>query len=98
MKAASTATLNLFRRAALGFASAALSVVSLAEQPATTVPNLMTFSGTVSAAGSSSGVAGMTFALYKDQDGGAPLWIETQNVQFDAKGHYTVQLGATKPS
>jgi hypothetical protein len=25
------------------------------------------------------------------------LWLETQNVQADAKGNYTVQLGATKP-
>ncbi len=38
---------------------------------------------------------GVTFALYKDQQGGAPLWLETQNVAVDAAGHYSVQLGAT---
>jgi hypothetical protein len=27
------------------------------------------------------GVVGVTFYLYKDQEGGAPLWLETQNVQ-----------------
>ena len=24
---------------------------------------------------------GVTFSLYKDQQGGAPLWVETQNIQ-----------------
>src|SRR5262252_2186711 len=29
-------------------------------------------------------------------DGGAPLWLETQNVTVDLTGHYTVLLGSTK--
>jgi hypothetical protein len=33
----------------------------------------------------------------KEQYEGAPLWLESRNVQADAKGNYTVQLGATKP-
>jgi hypothetical protein len=44
------------------------------------------------------GVAGVTFAIYKEQQGGAPLWIEIQNVNADARGSYTAQLGATKPN
>jgi hypothetical protein len=44
-----------------------------------------------------SGVAGVTFAIYKDQYEGVPLWLETQNIQADPKGNYTIQLGATKP-
>jgi hypothetical protein len=44
-----------------------------------------------------SGIAGVTLAIYKEQYEGAPLWLETQNVQADARGNYTVQLGATKP-
>jgi hypothetical protein len=62
------------------------------------VPRLVKFSGVVKDEKGlpQSGVAGVTFALYKDQSGGAPLWLETQNVQADAKGNYTVQLGATK--
>jgi hypothetical protein len=40
------------------------------------------------------GVLGITFALYKDEQGGAPLWLETQNVQADAPGHYTALLGS----
>jgi hypothetical protein len=42
-------------------------------------------------------ITGITFLLYKDQEGGAPLWMETQNVQPDSSGRYSVQLGATKP-
>jgi len=42
-------------------------------------------------------VVGVTFAIYKDQEGGAALWMETQNVELDEQGHYSVLLGATKP-
>lgn len=37
----------------------------------------------------------MTFAVYKQQDGGAPVWMETQNVTLDASGNYSVLLGST---
>jgi hypothetical protein len=40
------------------------------------------------------GVASVTFAVYAEQAGGAPLWAETQNVLADANGHYNVTLGA----
>jgi hypothetical protein len=43
------------------------------------------------------GVVGITFALYSEQSGGAPLWLETQNVNADSNGHYNVLLGSTKP-
>jgi hypothetical protein len=42
------------------------------------------------------GLVGVTFALYKDQEGGAPLWLETQNVELDEQARYTVLLGATQ--
>jgi hypothetical protein len=42
-----------------------------------------------------SGVVGVTFALYRDEHGGAPLWVETQNVHADAAGRYTALLGST---
>jgi hypothetical protein len=32
--------------------------------------------------------------LYKEQSGGAPLWMETQNIQADKNGHYSVMLGS----
>ncbi len=41
-------------------------------------------------------VVGLTFALYSEETGGAPLWLETQNIQVDQAGHYTVLLGLTK--
>ena len=81
-----------------------VSVVSAQSAPAapaawtasTAVPRLVKFSGVVTdAAGNPrSGVTGMTFALYKDQAGGAALWLETQNVTLDVQGRYTVLLGA----
>jgi hypothetical protein len=63
------------------------------------VPHLIRFGGMARDLNSKpiSGTIGITFLLYKDQEGGVPLWIETQNVQADAKGNYTVQLGVTQP-
>src|SRR5215467_2320976 len=62
------------------------------------VPNWVRFSGSVKDAGGStrSGIVGITFALYKQEQGGSPLWLETQNVSVDQTGHYTVYLGAGK--
>jgi hypothetical protein len=64
-----------------------------------TVPRLVNFSGKATDLQGKviSGIAGATFGIYKEQSGGSPLWLETQNIQADAKGNYTVQLGATKP-
>src|SRR5271170_5713668 len=65
----------------------------------TVVPRLVNFAGkALDEQGKAiSGTAATTFAIYKDQEGGAALWMETQNVSADKAGHYTVQLGATKP-
>jgi trimeric autotransporter adhesin len=65
--------------------------------PAAIVPRLVNFSGRASDAQGKpvSGTVGLTFAIYKDQYEGAPLWMETQNVAADAKGNYVVQLGAS---
>ena len=76
---------------------------ALAQAPNTAstsqLPRLVTFSGTVrDATGVQAGVVGITFAFYKDQQGGAALWLETQNVALSAAGHYTVSLGATRPT
>src|SRR5208282_5881446 len=63
----------------------------------TAVPRLVKFSGSVKDADGKprTGVTGITFALYKDQAGGAALWLETQNVAADAQGQYVVLLGST---
>jgi hypothetical protein len=62
------------------------------------VPRLVNYSGkALDAQGKPlAGIAGVTFAIYKDQYEGSPLWLETQNVTADNKGGYTAQLGATK--
>src|SRR5579872_6383034 len=61
------------------------------------VPTLVNFSGVLSDSNGKplGGVQGVTFSLYKDQQGGSPLWIETQTVQADRNGRYTVMLGST---
>jgi hypothetical protein len=80
----------------------ALSSLGLTQNTATStavsVPRLIKFSGVVKdeAGAPKTGVLGITFAFYKDQQGGTPLWLETQNVQADANGRYAVMLGATK--
>jgi hypothetical protein len=65
---------------------------------ATALPRLVRFNGTAKDSNGSplAGVFGITFALYAEQNGGAPLWMETQNIQADANGHYTVLLGAAR--
>jgi hypothetical protein len=63
------------------------------------VPRLVNYSGKATDAQGKAiaGAAGITFAIYSEQNGGSPLWLETQNVPLDSRGGYTAQLGATKP-
>ena len=48
----------------------------------TAVPRLVKFSGTLhdGVGKPLTGITGITFALYADESGGSPLWLETQNV------------------
>src|SRR5271157_5988718 len=72
--------------------------IGSAQQASTTgVPNLIRYSGTLKDAQGavpSEKTLGVTFAIYKQQDGGAPVWQETQNVMPDASGQYSVVLGS----
>jgi hypothetical protein len=75
------------------------AVPTTAATTAAQVPRLVRFSGTATEIGGSnaaSRVVGVTFSLYAEQTGGAPLWSEVQNVQVDKSGHYTVMLGSTQ--
>ncbi len=87
----------------------AFGAVSFAQTPTppaaalaagSTFPRLITFSGVIKdAAGSPvQGPATVTFSLFVEQDGGAPLWSETQIVETDGQGRYTVYLGAASPT
>src|SRR5271169_6851573 len=60
------------------------------------VPPLVNFSGVLTDGSGKplTDLVGVTFSLYQEQQGGAALWMETQNVQPDATGHYSVTLGA----
>ena len=62
------------------------------------IPHLIHFSGALKDVDGNParGTVGVTFAFYKEEEGGAPLWMETQNVTLDASGRYPVMLGATK--
>src|SRR2546423_1641805 len=80
--------------AALLCAVGAFAQTQSSKSATLTVPHLVKFGGVVNQAKGK--IVGITFALYKEQQAGAALWLETQNVSLDAKGHYSVLLGATK--
>ncbi len=83
----------------LALSLAQLTVAQTSTQTASALPRLVRFGGAVKDLNGSplTGVVGVTFALYSEQSGGAPLWLETQNATADSTGHYTVLLGSTKP-
>lgn len=56
------------------------------------VPRAVRFNGVID--GNSDQMVTLTFALYGERLGGAPLWTETQNVRLDQQGRYSVLLGA----
>jgi Chaperone of endosialidase len=79
--------------------AAAQQTSSSAGTASQTVPPLIQFANVATDEGGNtlSGVASITFSLYGSQQGGEPLWSETQNnVQLDSTGHYSVELGITK--
>ena len=88
------------RSLAVAVVSFLLTVTSFAQESTSAVPNLVRYSGTISSAGqaSASRTVGVTFALYKQQEGGAPVWQEVQNVVLSAGGHYSVLLGSASPA
>jgi len=60
------------------------------------VPPVVKFSGVLTDVNNKpvTGTVGVTFSLYQESEGGAPLWVETQNVTPDKTGHYSVMLGS----
>jgi hypothetical protein len=74
------------------------SICSAQQASTTSVPNLVRYSGTLKdsqGAVPTGAPLGVTFAIYNQQDGGAAVWMETQNVTPDANGQYSVVLGST---
>jgi len=70
------------------------------QQPGTTVPRVIKFSGVVkdSTGAIPTEAVGLTFSIYELQEGGAALWTETQTVRPDERGIYAVLLGTTSPT
>ena len=88
--------------AAVATTIAVLSLVPVLAQepdkPGITVPRLVRLTGTLHPAnGLPVGTTeSATLSLYRDQQGGQPLWQETQNVAVDANGQYTAMLSSTQ--
>jgi len=61
------------------------------------VPNVVNYSGVLTDLNGKplSGIQGVTFLLYSSEQGGNPLWMETQNITPARNGRYTVTLGST---
>ena len=88
---------------ASSFVVVALSVAAVSAQSQSassqSVPRLINIAGVFRPAdGQPAGpVATVTLSIYADQQGGAPLWQETQTIALDAQGRYSLLLGATRP-
>jgi hypothetical protein len=87
------------------YASVISSFAQTCDAPAaatatTAIPNLIRYSGTVNSSDAKLEPAQLTitFLIYKDKQGGEPLWTESQVVSIDAARHYEVHLGAASPS
>jgi hypothetical protein len=80
------------------FAALLVHAAPAQEASTVTVPNLVRYAGTLKDTNGitlSSTTVGVTFAVYRQQDGGAAVWMETQSVTTDAAGNYNVLLGST---
>jgi hypothetical protein len=63
----------------------------------TVVPTLIPYSG-IALGDDGKPLTGemlVTTSLFKDEEGGEPLWTESQSVVIDSTGHYQIQLGAS---
>ena len=67
------------------------------QQPTASVPRLINITGVFRPADGQppAAVETVTLAIYADEQGGAPLWQETQTVTLDDRGRYALLLGAT---
>jgi hypothetical protein len=68
-----------------------------AQEPSASVPRLINITGAFRPADGQppAGVETVTLAIYADEQGGTPLWQETQTVTLDDRGRYALLLGAT---
>jgi hypothetical protein len=69
----------------------------LAATAPTAVPALIPYTGAITS-DTKAAEARITFLIYKDEQGGEPLFTESQSVAVDPTGNFKAQLGATLPS
>lgn len=62
------------------------------------VPRFIRYTGTLMGreSGPRMGSVGVEFAIWRDKEGGVPLWSEIQNLDVDLEGRFGVLLGVTK--
>jgi hypothetical protein len=91
------AALAQVQSSSTGVAQPGASVAAVSASP---VPSLVNYSGVLKDSNGRpvASITGVTFLIYKDPQGGAPVWMETQNVTPDKAGRYTVQLGSSSSS
>jgi hypothetical protein len=79
--------------------SSAVCAQSLQSASSQSVPRLINITGVFRPAnGQPAGpVETVTLSIYADAERGAPLWQETQTIEIDAQGRYSLLLGATRP-
>jgi hypothetical protein len=67
---------------------------SLMSSLRTIIPSVVKFSGRLRSSQPQPTLpVDVTFALYKDESGGVPIWSETQSLTLDPQGRFTVFLG-----
>jgi Chaperone of endosialidase len=80
----------------LSFAAAA-ALQAQTPQTTTEVPRVIRVDGALRAGSASTArVEAVTFAIYSEETGGAPLWQETQYVTVNGDGQYSALLGSTE--
>jgi hypothetical protein len=86
--------------------AAAVGRMAMAQQPASRdtlrpetqiVPRLLVYGGRLQTQPGTplTGIVSVTFGLHRSQDDVAALWTETQRLELNADGRFTVVLGAT---
>jgi hypothetical protein len=90
--------MRLWKMVALWVLSSAVIAVGQ-QSTSSTIPPVIEFRSTLRGfhlPANATRTVGITFAIYAEQEGGAPLWIETQNVLVDGDGRYSVILGSMR--
>src|SRR3954470_20654401 len=78
--------------------SSVMASAQSAQSSSTSVPRLINITGVFRPADGQppATVESVTLSIYPDQEGGVPLWQETQTVTLDDRGRYSLLLGAAQ--